>query len=132
MLKDVNINESQMDKIIGQLTRRKQKLMNKLHEILSENNKYLNEIYNTIKKYAKELNFDEYIGDSPKFVLTNKLKGKTGRILTHMAFSFKMAYFSSSDKISISTTSPTFGFIFLLRKIPLARHSYSPLPSTYT
>ena len=45
MLKDVNINESQMDKIIGQLTRRKQKLMNELHEILSENNKYLNEIY---------------------------------------------------------------------------------------
>ena len=92
MLKEVNINESQMDKIIGQLTRRKQKLMNELHEILSENNKYLNAIYNTIKKYAKELNFDEYIGDSPKFVLTNKLKGKTGRILTHMAFSFKMAY----------------------------------------
>lgn len=92
MLKDVNINEKQIDKIIGQLTRRKQKLMNELHDILSENNVYLNSIYNTIKKYAKELKFDEYIGDSPKFVLTNKLKGKTGRILTHMAFSFKIAY----------------------------------------
>ncbi len=92
MLKDVNINEKQMDKIIGQLTRRKQKLMNELHNILSENNMYLNSIYNTIKKYAKELKFDEYIGDSSKFVLTNKLKGKTGRILTHMSFSFKIAY----------------------------------------
>ena len=28
----------------------------------------------------------------PSFVLTNKLKGKTGRILTHMSFTFKMAY----------------------------------------
>lgn len=92
MLKDVNINERQIDKIIGQLTRKKQKLMNELHTVLSENNIYLTSIYNTIKKYAKELKFDEYIGDSPKFVLTNKLKGKTGRILTHMSFIFKMAY----------------------------------------
>lgn len=92
ILKDVNINERQMDKIIGQLTRRKQKLINELHNILSENNGYLASIYDTIKKYAKELKFDEYIGDSSKFVLTNKLKGKTGRILTQMAFSFKIAY----------------------------------------
>lgn len=92
MLKDVNINEKQIDKIIGQLTRRKQKLMSELHAILSEDNIYLMSIYKTIKKYAKELKFDEYIGDNPSFVLTNKLKGKTGRILTHMSFTFKMAY----------------------------------------
>lgn len=98
MLKDVEINEKQMEKIIGQLTRRRQKLKDELHTILSENNIYLTSIFETIKKYAKELKFEEYIGDSPKFVLTDKLKGKTGRILTHMSFAFKLAYLTEIKK----------------------------------
>ena len=92
MLKTVNINEKQIDKIIGQLTRRKQKLVEDLHNVLSDNNKYLVSIYETIEKYAKELDFDKYIKDNQNFVLTNQLKGKTGRILTQMAFTFKIAY----------------------------------------
>lgn len=92
MLKNVNINEKQIDKIIGQLTRRKQKLVEDLHAVLSDNNKYLVSIYETIEKYAKELDFDKYIKDNQNFVLTNQLKGKTGRILTQMAFTFKIAY----------------------------------------
>lgn len=92
MLKTVNINEKQIDKIIGQLTRRKQKLVEQLQDILSDNNKYLGAIYETIKKYSKELDIEEYINDNQKFVLTNQLKGKTGRILTQMSFTFKIAY----------------------------------------
>ena len=92
MLKTVNINEKQIDKIIGQLTRRKQKLVQDLHAVLSDDNRYLVSIYETIKKYAKELKFEEYIKDKNNFVLTNQLKGKTGRILTQMAFTFKIAY----------------------------------------
>ena len=92
MLQTVNINEKQIDKIIGQLTRRKQKLVEELHAVLSNNNKYLVSIYETIEKYAKELEFDKYIKDNQNFVLTNQLKGKTGRILTQMAFTFKIAY----------------------------------------
>lgn len=98
MLKTVNINEKQIDKIIGQLTRRKQKLVEELHEILSDNNKYLGSIYETIKKYAKELDIERYIKDNQKFVLTNQLKGKTGRILTQMSFTFKISYVTEIRK----------------------------------
>lgn len=92
MLKNVNINEKQIDKIIGQLVRRRQKLINELHNVLSDDNQYLVSMYDTIKKYSEELGIEEYIKDNNSFVLTNQLKGKTGRILTQMSFTFKLAY----------------------------------------
>lgn len=45
----LNYNENQ----IFYETRRKQKLMNELYNISSENNMYLNSIYNTIKNMPK-------------------------------------------------------------------------------
>lgn len=92
MLQDIKIDEIQIEKIMKQLKRRKERLTKEMHEILSYDNKYLMSIYETIKKYSKELEIDKYIKDDPGFVLTHHLKGKTGRILTQMSFVFKIAY----------------------------------------
>lgn len=92
MLQTVNIDEAQIEKIISQYKRRKTKLVNELRNILSSNNKYVTAIYETVKKYAKELGIEKYVKDDCKFVLTNQLKGKTGRVLVQMCFVFKIAY----------------------------------------
>lgn len=92
MLQDVNIDETQIEKIINQYTRRKTKLVNDLRNVLSNNNKYVTSIYETVKKYAKELGIEQYVKDDCKFVLTHQLKGKTGRVLIQMCFIFKIAY----------------------------------------
>lgn len=92
MLQNVNINEVQIDKIIGQYGRRKNKLVNDLRNILSNDNIYVTSIYETVKKYAKELDIEKYVKDDCKFVLTHQLKGKSGRVLIQMCFIFKIAY----------------------------------------
>lgn len=54
----------------------------------------------------------EYIkNDTPSFVLTNKLKGFSGRVLAQMAYVFKLAYLKSTDnkygiKLPIIIDSP--------------------------
>ena len=92
MMKSVNINENQIDRIITQLTKRRNELNNRLRAILGDNNKYITSIFKTIQKYSIELGIEKYIKDDYNFVLTNQLKGKSGKILTQMSFIFKIAY----------------------------------------
>lgn len=92
MMKNVNVNENQVDKIIDQLIKRQKSLNKSLRAILANNNNYLSSIFQSIRKYATELGIGEYIKDDYNFVLTNQLKGKSGKILTQMSFIFKIAY----------------------------------------
>jgi len=92
MIRHVNVDENRIDKIIEQLTKRQKSLNKSLHAILANNNKYLSSIFQTIQKYAKELGIEAFIKDDYNFVLTNQLKGKSGKILTQMSFIFKIAY----------------------------------------
>lgn len=92
MLENINIDERQVDKILDQLNKRKESLTRQLHGIIKNNNKYLESIFETIRDYSKELGIEKYIKDDYEFVLTNKLKGKSGKILTQTSFIFKIAY----------------------------------------
>ena len=92
MLNKVVIDEKQIDKHIQILTRRRDRLKKDLRAIISYDNPILLSMYDTIIKYAKELGIDMYINGKQDFVLTNKLKGKTGRVLVQMSFIFKIAY----------------------------------------
>lgn len=87
------IDVSHIDKIITQLNNKRNKVNSQIKEKLSFNNNELIKFYEVINVYAKELGIKEYISDdSPKFVLTNKLKGLSGRILAQMAYIFKLSY----------------------------------------
>ena len=62
------------------------------------NNLQLYGFYETIIKYADELGISNYISDKTvKFVLTNKLKGLSGRILAQMSFIFKLSYIKAIE-----------------------------------
>ena len=63
-------------------------------------NDQLNEFYNIIYKYSKELGIESYISDnSPRYVLMNKLKGLSGRVLAQMSFIFKLSYIKAIENI---------------------------------
>lgn len=87
------IDISQIDKIIKQLTNKRNSLNNKIKEKLIFNNYELLKFYEIIEKYSKELGIYEYVQNKgPKFVLTNQLKGLSGRVLAQMSYIFKLSY----------------------------------------
>lgn len=108
----LGIDVSKIDRIILQLNNKRNKLNDQIKEKLSFNNSQLVDFYNVIDRYAIELKIKEYISnDSPQFVLTNKLKGFSGRILAQMAFIFKLSYIKMIDnkyglKLPIIIDSP--------------------------
>ena len=108
----MNIDVNSVDKIINQLNNKRKKINQKIREELSYNNQQLIEFYDTINKYAIELGIKQYIkNDTPSFVLTNKLKGFSGRVLAQMSYVFKLAYLKSIDykygiKLPIIIDSP--------------------------
>lgn len=109
---DMKIDLKSVDKIITQLNNKRTKINKKIKDELSFNNQQLLEFYETINKYAIELGIKQYIkNDTPSFVLTNKLKGFSGRVLAQMAYIFKLAYIKSIDdkygiKLPIIIDSP--------------------------
>ena len=109
---DMNIDINSVDKIINQLNNKRKKINKKIKDELSFNNQQLIDFYDIINKYAIELGIKEYIkNDTPSFVLTNKLKGFSGRVLAQMAYVFKLAYLKSIDnkygiKLPIIIDSP--------------------------
>ena len=109
---DMNIDINSVDKIINQLNNKRKKINQKIKDELSFNNQQLVELYDIINKYSIELGIKQYIkNDTPSFVLTNKLKGFSGRVLAQMAYVFKLAYLKSIDnkygiKLPIIIDSP--------------------------
>lgn len=98
-IENSGIDISQIDKILKQLVNKRNSINNQIKNKLSFNNLQLLEFYEIIVKYAKELGIFQFISDqSPKFVLTNKLKGLSGRVLAQLCFIFKLSYILSIEK----------------------------------
>ena len=108
----MNIDINSVDKIINQLNNKRKKINQKIKDELSFNNQLLIEFYEIINKYAIELGIKQYIkNDNPFFVLRNKLKGFSGRVLAQMVYVFELAYLKSIDnkygiKLPIIIDSP--------------------------
>lgn len=102
-IEKIDVDSEQIDKAIRQLTNKRNSLNSQIKDKLTFNNEVLYKFYVTIQNYSNELGIFDYISDkSPKFVLTNKLKGLSGRILAQMSFIFKLAYIKSvEDKYNI-------------------------------
>ena len=92
-IEGLGIDISQIDKIIRQLNNKRNSINSQIKNRLTFNNNQLKEYYDIVYKYSKELGIEGYISDnSPKYILTNKLKGLSGRVLAQMSFVFKLSY----------------------------------------
>ena len=94
------IDVTQIDKVIRQLTNKRNQINKNIKNKLVFNNNQLLRFYQIIEMYADELGISKYISEkSPKFVLTNQLKGLSGRVLAQMSFVFKLSYIRNIDEI---------------------------------
>lgn len=97
-IEELGIDISKIDKIIRQLNNKRNTLNNDIKNKLVFKNYQLKEYYDIIYRYAKELGIEGYISDnSPKYVLMNKLKGLSGRVLAQMSFVFKLSYIKAIE-----------------------------------
>ena len=94
------IDISQIDRIIRQLTNKRNNLNNKIKDRLVFNNLELLKFYEVIEEYSKELGISEFVvNKGPKFVLTNQLKGLSGRVLAQISYIFKLSYIKNIKDI---------------------------------
>lgn len=97
-IEKLGIDISKIDKIIRQLNNKRNTINNDIKNKLVFKNDQLKEYYDIIYRYAKELGIEGYISDnSPKYVLMNKLKGLSGRVLAQMSFVFKLSYIKAIE-----------------------------------
>ena len=86
-----------VEKALSEAHSAKKEALEKIHNKLS-NNEAIKYMYGIIEKYSKELGISYYIGNTPKFIITNELKGYSGKVLFHTTFIFKLAYISLIKK----------------------------------
>lgn len=97
-IEKLGIDISKIDKIIRQLNNKRNTINNDIKNKLVFKNDQLKEYYDIIYRYSKELGIEGYISDnSPKYVLMNKLKGLSGRVLAQMSFVFKLSYIKAIE-----------------------------------
>lgn len=88
---DIRIDS--VNDIVDQLELKRRNINTQIKDNLSNNNFQLEQLFDTIRKYAVKLGVNKYVDiDDAKFVLTSKLKGLTGRVLAQLAFVFRLAY----------------------------------------
>ena len=98
-LVQINIDRNVVRRAINDLKKRKTEARKEYDEMLAKDNEVLEEIHNNLYAYAHELGVSRYIPkDDPKFVLTSKLKGFSGKILAQLAFSFRLAYIKAIEE----------------------------------
>lgn len=92
------INPLSVDKIIKRLKKRENELKDKIKVVITNNNGIINNLYFTVKKYAQELNVDQYMDDNKNYIFTNDLKGLSGAVYHKIVFIFKIAYIIEIQK----------------------------------
>ncbi|MEG0698809.1 MAG: hypothetical protein RR435_02565 [Erysipelotrichaceae bacterium] len=100
---DRNISKIQVDQmavsiVISSLEKEKNKLKKRITLLTKQNNDVVTRLHNSIMKYAKELDFEQYIIPSSDYIFTDDLKSLSGTILHKIVFSFKLAYIVEVQK----------------------------------
>ena len=81
------------------LEKERGKLKKQINFLTKDNNYVVERIHDNIMKYAKELDFEQYITPSSDYIFTDDLKSLSGTILHKIVFSFfKLAYIIEVQK----------------------------------
>ena len=100
VIDSTGVDITQIDKIIRQLTNKRNTINNQLKDKLVFNNNQLLRFYEIINDYSIELGISEFVSNKgPRFVLTNQLKGLSGRVLAQISYIFKLSYIKNIEEI---------------------------------
>ncbi|WP_312642624.1 ATP-binding protein [Hydrogenoanaerobacterium sp.] len=94
----IEVDQMAVSRVISSLEKEKSKLKKQITLLTKHNNDVVTRIHNTIMKYAKELDFEQYIIPSSDYIFTDDLKSLSGTILHKIVFSFKLAYIVEVQK----------------------------------
>lgn len=95
----ININPIRVEKIIAQLHSENQLIKKNIKEKITVNNKIINNLHETITKYAEKLEVLHLIDPRNDYIFTSDLKSLSGAVLHKIVFSFKMAYILELQKV---------------------------------
>lgn len=101
----VEVDQLAVSKAISSLVREKKRLKKQITSLTKYNNSMVTNIHNTVMKYAKELDFEQFIIPSSDYIFTDDLKSLSGTILHKIVFSFRLAYIVEVQK-KINMTLP--------------------------
>ncbi|BCJ98864.1 hypothetical protein [Anaerocolumna chitinilytica] len=107
---DRNISKIEVDQLsvsnmISSLEKEKNRLNKQITFLTKYNNDVVTSIHKTVMKYAKELDFEQFITPSSDYIFTDDLKSLSGTILHKIVFAFKLAYIIEVQK-KINMTLP--------------------------
>jgi hypothetical protein len=92
-----------VEKIVTKLGNERVKIKKAISAATKHNNQVVVDIYNTIKKYAAELDLEKSMNPRQDFIFTDDLKSLSGAILHKIVFVFNLAYIKAvQDKLKIS------------------------------
>jgi hypothetical protein len=104
---DKNISAFEIDaitveKIVTKLENERAKIKKAITLATKVNNQIVADIYETIKKYAAELELEKSMNNRQDFIFTDDLKSLSGAILHKIVFIFKLAYIKAvQNKLKI-------------------------------
>lgn len=100
VIDSTGVDITQIEKIIRQLTNKRNTINNQIKDKLVFNNNQLLRFYEIINNYSVELGISEFVSNKgPRFVLTNQLKGLSGRVLAQISYIFKLSYIKNIEEI---------------------------------
>lgn len=94
----IPINQIAVKKEIDKLERELKSVHDEIIKISRSNNTVVSSIYQTIVKYATELEIGDAESITKKYLFTSNLKELTGAVLHKTVFAFKMAYIVEIEK----------------------------------
>lgn len=96
------IDAATVDRIVTKLEHERTKIKKAITAATKLNNQIVTDIYNTIKKYAVELDLEKNMNLWQDYIFTDDLKSLSGAILHKIVFVFKLAYIKAvQDKLKI-------------------------------
>lgn len=101
----IEVDQLSVSKVISSLEKEKKRLKKQITFLTKYNNDVVTSIHKTVMKYAKELDFEQFITPSSDYIFTDDLKSLSGTILHKIVFSFKLAYIIEVQK-KINMTLP--------------------------
>ena len=101
----IEVDQLSISKVISNLEKEKKRLKNRITFLTKSNNDIVTSIHKTVMKYAKELEFEQFIKPTSDYIFTDDLKSLSGTILHKIVFSFKLAYIIEVQK-KINMTLP--------------------------
>ena len=94
----IDLDQVAVQNVIKKLQEERNKILKIIKEKTKTNNDVIQFIYSHVKKYARQLQMEEYITEDKDYIFTKELKGLSGAVLHKLVFIFKMAYLKAIEK----------------------------------